>query len=46
MVAKDWKSLSIPKGESTDYNKEKFAQPKRKQHFTDEYLEQHKKKEE
>ena len=25
---KDWKSLSIPKGKSTVYNQEKFAQPK------------------
>ena len=35
---KDWKSLSIPKGQSTSYNKQKFAQPKRKEHFTDEFL--------
>jgi len=31
-----WKSLSIPKGASTSYNAEKFAQPKTKAHFTDE----------
>lgn len=31
-----WNSLSIPKGESKAYNAEKFAQPKRKKHFTDE----------
>lgn len=30
-----WKSLSIPKGKSKDYNSEKFAKPKRKEHFTD-----------
>lgn len=30
-----WKSLSIPKGKSTNYNQEKFAKPKRKEHFTD-----------
>ncbi|MES2418366.1 MAG: DUF1572 domain-containing protein [Bacteroidota bacterium] len=33
-----WNSLSIPKGNSKTYNKDKFAQPKQKQHFTDEYL--------
>lgn len=31
----DWTSLSIPKGKSTEYNKEKFSKPKRKEHFTD-----------
>jgi len=30
-----WKSLSIPKGKSNDYNQSKFAKPKRKTHFTD-----------
>lgn len=30
-----WTSLSIPKGKSQNYNKEKFAKPKRKEHFTD-----------
>jgi hypothetical protein len=34
----DWVSLSIPKGNSNQYNAEKFAQPKEKRHFTDEYL--------
>jgi len=34
----EWKSLSIAKGASTIYNKEKFAQEKHKQHFTDEFL--------
>ena len=29
-----WQSLSIPKGESKAYNQQKFAQPKRKEHFT------------
>lgn len=33
-----WVSLSIPKGNSAEYNKDKFSQPKRKQHFTEEYL--------
>ncbi|MBO6880980.1 MULTISPECIES: DUF1572 family protein [Winogradskyella] len=30
-----WKSLSIPKGKSSDYNKNKFSKDKAKQHFTD-----------
>ena len=34
----NWKSLSIPKNQSNQYNSEKFAQPKSKTHFTDEYL--------
>ena len=34
----DWKSLSIPKGESSNYNKGKFAQEKRREHFTKEFL--------
>ena len=29
-----WNSLSIPKGKSKEYNKEKFSKPKRKEHFT------------
>ncbi|MDH4472175.1 MAG: DUF1572 domain-containing protein [Fluviicola sp.] len=33
-----WISLSIPKGNSQAYNSEKFAQPKRTEHFTDEIL--------
>lgn len=32
---KNWQSLSIPKGKSTDYNQEKFAQEKERKHFTD-----------
>ncbi len=31
----EWDSLSIPKGRSKEYNKEKFSKPKRKEHFTD-----------
>lgn len=30
-----WDSLSIPKGNSKSYNKDKFSKPKRKEHFTD-----------
>jgi len=33
-----WTSLSIPKGDSKEYNAGKFSKPKHKQHFTDEYL--------
>ncbi len=36
----DWQSLSIPKGQSSAYNKEKFAKPKHKEHFTDEWKEE------
>ncbi|MEM0577879.1 DUF1572 domain-containing protein [Flavobacterium polysaccharolyticum] len=32
----DWESLSIPKNKSQSYNATKFAQEKKKQHFTDE----------
>jgi len=36
LIQKDnWKSLSIPKGNSEVYNRVKFSKPKRKQHFTD-----------
>lgn len=38
MAAKEWKSLSIPKGQSQEYNKEMFSQPKRKEHFTEELM--------
>lgn len=34
----EWESLSIPKGGSKAYNAEKFAQPKRKEHFTESFL--------
>jgi hypothetical protein len=32
----NWASLSIPRGQSDSYNADKFAQEKRKMHFTDE----------
>lgn len=35
IASKDWQSLSIPKGNSDSYNNEKFAKPKRREHFTD-----------
>lgn len=34
----NWQSLSIPKGQSKVYNKEKFAQEKSEKHFTDNFL--------
>lgn len=34
----EWKSLSIPKNKSKDYNDGKFAQEKGVRHFTDEFL--------
>jgi len=33
----EWESLSIPKGESIAYNKNKFAKDKVKKHFTDDF---------
>ena len=33
-----WKSLSIPKGKSSDFNREKFSEKKHREHFTDEFL--------
>ncbi|MFL0354492.1 DUF1572 family protein [Xanthomarina sp. GH4-25] len=35
LKSNDWKSLSIPKGNSTTYNKEKFSKEKGQRHFTD-----------
>ena len=34
LAEKKWHSLSIPKGQSEVYNTEKFAKPKRIEHFT------------
>ncbi len=33
-----WTSLSIPRGGSKEYNAAKFEQPKRRKHFTDEFI--------
>ncbi len=33
--SEEWISLSIPKGESSSYNKGKFSKEKSKKHFTD-----------
>lgn len=35
VLNEDWKSLSIPKNKSTDFNSEKFTQKKQRRHFTD-----------
>ena len=34
----EWQSLSIPKGGSKAYNEARFAQDKRRAHFTDQFL--------
>ncbi|MEP2025719.1 MAG: DUF1572 family protein [Reichenbachiella sp.] len=34
----EWKSLSIPKGQSATYNKEMFAKEKERAHFTKDFL--------
>src|ERR1700761_7092834 len=42
MVAdNNWKSLTIPKGNSQSFNAEKFSKPKSRRHFTDEMLKKH-----
>jgi len=33
-----WTSLSIPKNTSKQFNSDKFAKPKHKEHFADEYI--------
>lgn len=38
MCAENWHSLSIPKGDSKKFNKEKFSKPQHTEHFTDEFL--------
>lgn len=38
LLGENWQSLSIPKGKSDSYNKEQFSKGKRKEHFTDEFL--------
>jgi len=38
LVGNDWNSLSIPRGDSQKFNREKFSQPKAKAHFADEFL--------
>lgn len=43
MCAQKWDSLSIPKGNSNQFNADKFSKPKERTHFTDEFI-QHKTK--
>ncbi|MBZ4189462.1 DUF1572 family protein [Niabella beijingensis] len=38
MYAEKWTSLSIPKGQSAQYNNNKFAQLPHQEHFTSEFL--------
>lgn len=38
MSAEKWESLSIPKGNSNNYNADKFSKPKERGHFTDDFL--------
>ncbi len=40
-----WKSLSIPRGQSANYNADKFSAPKTDAHFTEEFLSPKDKKE-
>ncbi|XMO85778.1 DUF1572 family protein [Algibacter sp. AS12] len=35
LKGKEWKSLSIPKSDSAEYNKDKFNNDKERRHFTD-----------
>ena len=35
LKGENWESLSIPKGKSKNYNKEKFSKEKSRRHFTD-----------
>ena len=38
MCSENWSSLSIPKGNSKEFNKEKFSKPLHQEHFTDDVL--------
>lgn len=38
LLNENWTSLSIPRGNSTQYNADKFAEAKQRKHFTEEYL--------
>lgn len=40
MLASNWESLSIPKGNSAAFNSTKFAEEKHRGHFTDDFLDQ------
>lgn len=41
MSTNAWVSLSVPKGGSETYNTERFAQPKHREHFTDDVKKKH-----
>jgi hypothetical protein len=43
LAGNGWKSLSIPKNQSKDYNAQKFSEEKSRKHFTDEFLDKDKK---
>ena len=34
----EWKSLSIPRGKTAEFNAKKFAQPKNETHYAQEFL--------
>jgi hypothetical protein len=38
VAAKEWTSLSIPKGKSKTYNQDTFSKEKNREHFTDSFL--------
>ena len=38
MYSRKWNTLSIAKGESAAFNKNKFSEPKHNEHFTDEFI--------
>lgn len=40
ILSSDWKSLSIPKGQSEAFNAEKFSKEKSIRHYTDEFIEE------
>ena len=42
MAARQWESLSIPKGGSRQFNEKKFSIPPHREHFTQESLDPHK----
>lgn len=44
IAGQHWQSLSIPKGQSSVYNKQRFATPKHKAHYTDKLLDKPEKK--
>jgi hypothetical protein len=43
LAGSEWKSLSIPKNQSKNYNAKKFSEEKSRKHFTDEFLDKDKK---